>query len=236
MTLAEQLQWWNLIYIVPFGIGAFMVAMSVFGVLDNDAGDTADGGDADMDGDIDADGDDTDGDGDDDEGFSLARTLHIQNISPLMLLQNFMLFWGIVGWSVNQLLGSGAHDPARFIVPSLLSAFIGGAVLTILLSAVLSHFTPGTETLASTKASLIGRAGEAVSIITDKMGSVYVRDAAGTLHHLPGRIQPEDEPIKKGSQVVVIDYDEAGDFYRIKQWSTQDRASGGGAALLKEKI
>ncbi|MBV9470521.1 MAG: DUF1449 family protein [Abitibacteriaceae bacterium] len=150
--------------------------------------------------------------------WSLAAALHIQNIPPLMLAQNFMLFWGIFGWAANQFFGKSAHDPARFIVPSLLATVAGSLVITILLSAVMSRFTPSDETFAVTKRDLEGRLGEAVSTITDRMGSVYARDAVGTLHHLPCRIAPDGAPIAKGEQVLVIEYHPEGDYYRVKSW------------------
>ncbi|MDQ3814872.1 MAG: YqiJ family protein [Armatimonadota bacterium] len=148
-----------------------------------------------------------------------AETLHVQNIPPLMLLQNFLLFWGIFGWAANQFFARGSADPVRFIVPSLLAAFCGTAVMTLALSALLSRFTPTDETYVVTKSDLIGRAGEAVSAITERMGSVYVRDGGGTLHHLAGRIPPDRQPIAKGKTVLVIDYQPEGDYYWVKEWS-----------------
>lgn len=151
--------------------------------------------------------------------WSLARTLHVQNIPPLMLMQNFFLFWGIFGWAANQFFSKGLHEPAQFIVPSLLATCSASLIMTLAISAVMSRYTPGDETFAVTKTELEGTIGEAVAPITDHTGSVYARDAAGTLHHLPCRIRPDGSPVQRGEQVLVVEYNPEGDFYWVKSWA-----------------
>jgi hypothetical protein len=151
--------------------------------------------------------------------------VHLGNLPPLMLLQNFLLFWGIFGWAANQYFARIQPDPGRFIILSLLTTIIGSLIVTVTFSALLSRFTPTDETYAVTRWDLVGRTGEAVSTITHRMGSVYARDESGTLHHLPVRVQSGGDSIAKGRSVLVIDYDAEGDFYWVKEWSPDTELS-----------
>ena len=153
------------------------------------------------------------------EPWSLMRALHLQNIPSQMLLQNFLLFWGVVGWTCNQIAAKSALNPAQFVVTSVLAALCGGFIFTLALSATMSRFMPEDETFAIHKADLEGRSGEAVSVISARSGSVYVRDASGTLHSIAARIRADDEPITRGTQVLVISYFADGDYFQVKQWS-----------------
>jgi hypothetical protein len=243
-------QWWNLIYIVPFGFGVMLVLLSVLGTgrrsgrhaaRSSAAGrhsaaagrGTARTNSAPKAGTAKVAARSGKGTGGAKgrwgrggkrpragrQGQNWAEALHVQNIPPLMLLQNFLLFWGIFGWAVNQYFAAGSADPTRYMVSSLLLTGTVSLMLTLGISAVLSRFTPEDETYVITRHDLIGRAGEAVSAITDRMGSVYVRDERGTLHHITGRIQEDGEPIARGKSVLIIDYERSGDYYWVKEWS-----------------
>lgn len=268
-TLADLGQWWNLIYVLPFGMGVVLVLLSVLGAGRHGAGHhgghglhlhghgghglghaVGHGGHAIAHGGHAAHGHTAhvghathahghtthahahahaghshghghDGHSGEHQGgkvaFSLAGALHIQNIPPLLLLQNFLLLWGIFGWAANQYFARGAPDPAQFIKPSLMVASGGSLIVGLVIAAVMSRFAPSDETFAVTKRDLVGLIGEAVSPITDRMGSVYVRDATGTLHHLPSRIMPDGASIAKGEKVVIVKYHAEKDFYWVEK-------------------
>lgn len=149
----------------------------------------------------------------------LMHMLHLDNIPSQMLLQNFLLFWGVVGWTCNRIASKSATSPEKFVVTSLMAALIGGLLCTLLISATLARFTPGDDSFAITKADLEGRIGEAVSAITERSGSVYARDENGTLHNLAARVRPDGESIARGEQVVVVSYFADGDYFQVKKWS-----------------
>jgi hypothetical protein len=86
---------------------------------------------------------------------------------------------------------------------------------------VLARFTPGEESYAITRGGLIGRAGEAVSAVTETSGSVYVRDEQGTLHHIAGRVEAGHQSVVKGTQVLIVDYAADRDVYQVREWTPE---------------
>ena len=201
-------RWWNLIFVVPFFIGALLVVLSVMGATDD--------GDASGDGDLDFDNSDADGDDGDDANEKAGAFRHIP---PLMLAQNFLLFWGVLGWAANGIFARGEGAATSFVLLSIAIAACGGLVLTFALSSVLARWTPRGESSATSKRGLQGRVGEAVSIVSETSGSVYARDEGGTLHQLPARVWPGTKPLPRGAQVLVIEYQEKDDCYLVKSWT-----------------
>jgi membrane protein implicated in regulation of membrane protease activity len=80
MANADFAGWWNAVFLAPFGLGVLLVALSAFG-LDDDDGD----------GELDA---------DESDGW-LA-------LPSLMSVQSFLLWWGVLGWSANRATGNSA--------------------------------------------------------------------------------------------------------------------------------
>ena len=216
---------WNLVYAIPFGLGVLLVLVSITGAGRHNRGAVRHGarmstprmsthgshGGAHK----------HHGAKANTRGATKKNALHLGDISPLMLAQNFLLFWGVIGWAAQGAMSRGAHDATRFIVPSLLTAAVGASVLSLFLSGVLARLTPPEESAAIARNGLEGCAGEAVSLISATSGSVYVRDASGTLHHIAARVAPECESLPKGAPVLVVSYED-GECYRVKRWSPDE--------------
>ena len=211
MNATDFMGWWNWIFVAPFLLGALMVALSVFGISGDDG--DSDGGDVgvDMDGDGDA-----DGDGDDGLLSDVLETLHLHGVPPLMVLQNALLWWGICGWSANRMLG---QNGAAMIVISLPVALFGGLILTATTSRFLARLAPEGGSSAARANELEGRSGEATATITAKGGEAFVRDASGTLHQIAVRVGDDDEAIRRGQSILVLNYDAVGGCYRVRLWS-----------------
>ena len=209
MNATDFMGWWNWIFVAPFLLGALMVALNVFGISGDDG--EGDGGDVgvDMDGDGDADGDD---------GLlsDVLETLHLHGVPPLMVLQNALLWWGICGWSANRMLG---QNGAAMTVISLPVALFGGLILTATTSRFLARLAPESGSSASRADELEGRAGEATAMITATGGEAFVRDASGTLHQIAVRVGEDEEPIRRGQSILVLNYDAQKGRYRVRLWS-----------------
>lgn len=188
---ADFAGWWNWIFIVPFVLGALMVSISVLGIGDDDG---------------DADG----------EGFAddLLENLHLDGIPPLMLLQNFLLWFGLCGWIANRLLNANGPNVAAISIPV---ALVGGLILSIVTARFLARFTPDGATAASHRHELEGRVGEAIAPISASAGSAFVRDGHGTLHQIAARSEGE-EIVAAGSKILVVAYEEDDQRYRVKAW------------------
>ena len=167
----DALHSWNLVYAIPFGLGVLLVLMSIAGAGRHHHGAIRHGarmrthgshGGAHR----------HHGAKANTRGAAKKNALHLGDISPLMLAQNFLLFWGVIGWAALGAFSRGAHDATRFIVPSLLMAAVGASVLSLFLSGVLARLTPPEESSAIARSGLEGCAGEAVSLISATSGSV----------------------------------------------------------------
>ena len=216
-------QWWNLIFVVPFCMGVMLVLMSLLGTGRHGRSMHRGGrvtyhaktahvkghkvAKAQRHGEQFA------------EPHGLMHALHLQNLPSQMLLQNFLLFWGVVGWTCNQIAAKSAAQPTQFIITSLLVALAGGFICTLVISATLARFTPGDESFAITKAQLEGHIGEAISAINECSGSVRARDDNGTLHQMAARIRSDDESIARGQQVLLVSYFADDDYFQVKKWT-----------------
>lgn len=195
MNARDFAGWWNWIFVAPFIVGALMVALSVFGLADDD-GDAA---------------------GDDDGFFEdILENLHLNGVPPLMLLQNFGLWWGLCGWSVNRILGRHDAGVSLFSIPA---ALIGGVGLSLMSARLLSRFTPSGAT-ATHQNELEGQIGESAALISQTAGTAYVRDTHGTLHQIAARVGQGTDSIQSGQPILVIHYQERDQCFRVQEWKS----------------
>lgn len=131
---------------------------------------------------------------------------------PMVLwLQNALLCWGACGYGANLWWGVDEfHRPSVFI-----AALLGG-VLTLLSGRALQKMAPVGGTSVLTRRELEGCAGEAISPIASNAGAAFVRDGNGTLHQVSCR---SDIRIERGARVLLIEWDEETDCYRVKPWT-----------------
>jgi membrane protein implicated in regulation of membrane protease activity len=236
MTLQWLLNWWNLIFLLPFGLALLYLALyTVSGITFGDSDLDADGGfDTDADGDIhiaadagpDLDHDlDTDHDMDTDhdadaEGDEISHgTPHMAAMNWLgvgrvpvsIVLMVLLLTWGTAGFITNAALQANGASAAIVSIP--IAAVISIAITRIVVMLIV-RYLPLYETNARRRHALLGFEGEAIFPIDHKFGMVSVRDDTGDLYQVPCRVDENTEPIAKGSKVQLVAYNsKLGLFY-----------------------
>jgi membrane protein implicated in regulation of membrane protease activity len=130
--------------------------------------------------------------------------------APLgLVLQIFMVVWGVVGLSIHSMVGAGS--------PLWLAL---SAPLSLVLSAVATRglaFAFGKvvrkETYALARSEFVGTTGRVVFPVTAEEGTIHFRDRHGTLHRVRARSQ--HERLESGQEVVILGYDPAQNVYQV---------------------
>ncbi|HEV2293476.1 MAG TPA: hypothetical protein VGR35_06440 [Tepidisphaeraceae bacterium] len=244
MTAAWLLSWWNLIFIVPFGLAMVYLGLYTMTGLggDNDA-------DADADADAEAHGDlghDTDADGDHgvhsaemhhghaaahghehEQGHASAAqrepSMHetLLNLvgvgrAPLgIVLMILLMSWGFIGFSINQIVRPIVPADWMVALASLPLAAFGSVAVTGGIARLVARLLPTTTTTAHRRRELCGCVGEAMYEITSNFGMVAVRDRDGNHYQLPCRVSADRGPIAKGEPVLLVRYDPATKMYDV---------------------
>lgn len=248
MTLQWVLGWWNLIFVVPFGIALVYLAVSVttgidFGEADADHDLDHDVGadhDADADGDYDADAHDAlDGDVHADHGAAahhdrggpstLLGLLGFGRV-PLSLLILITLFvWGISGFAATQALHrSIGDDGPRVASIAIPLAGVVTLFLTSVFTSLFARVMPRDGTPAVGRRDLVGREGVAILPIGEAFGLARVSPADGSPSvQVPCRVADGQAPIAPDDRVVVLRFDRTEELFYV---STPDRIARARAA------
>lgn len=207
VNLSELLSGWNLVFSIAIVVAILLAlagAVAGFGEGDADAagGDAADSVDAADAGDGDVDG--GDGDGGDGTLTHILHSIGVGSVPMTILLQAFLLFFGIGGLAANRTL-SGAGTDGRIGMAlgiALFAAFVAMAVI----GALARRFMPKDEPATGNK-DLIGRTGSVVYEISADGGTAQVRDASGTLHQIAARVPTGHTELQSGSSIIVVSFD-----------------------------
>lgn len=242
MTLQWLVNWWNLIFLLPFGLallylGLYTVSGVTFGESDLDAdhdfhaGADADadadadaGVDHDVDADADADHDvDSDHDADTDHDAD-SDGEHETQVSPAMAIVGWLgvgkvplsivLMVFLLTWGAAGLFCNLllASRGAMAATISLPMALMAAVLVTHWVSWFIGRYLPLYETSAKRRHALLGAIGEAILPIDQRFGMASVRDESGDLYQVPCRA--DDQPIPKGSTVKLVSYNaKQGIFY-----------------------
>jgi hypothetical protein len=241
MNPGELLQWWNLVFILPFTAGLIYLFLMCSGLVSSEHGAGVGGDidhdiqfehDVDLDHDIQVDhGDighdqgaehdtDSENDAEQDAGDGLfLRALSFLGLgkAPVsMLFMCFCFIWGFTGWAANMVFSKVLVFPALFVWPSLAAAFLASVFFTRWLAKLFSRFMPTTQTYGTTNQQLIGKSAEATFNITEKFGMARTTDDAGNQHDIYCRVQPGKEEIPKQSRVILMQYDVTENFFYVK--------------------
>lgn len=239
MNAEWLLNWWNLIFVLPFGLallylGLYTVSGITFGDGDLDADHDLDA-DADADQDLDADHDaDLDGDHDasvdhdaDGDHGSISLTalswLGVGKVPVSIILMVLLLTWGVVGFIANAAMQSRGAAAALVSVPV---AAIISILATHFVATLIGRYLPLYETTARRKHALLGAVGEAIFPIDQKFGMVSVRDETGDLYQIACRVESEGETIPKGAKVQLVAYNAKQEiFFVIRREITSTTAA-----------
>ena len=214
--------WWNLIYVIPFGLalvylGVYAVSGLTFGEdleIDHDVDHDVDI-DVDADADADADGDAEVGGGGSHALMAALGWLGVGRIPLSLVLMVLLLTWGGIGFAVNQLARPFAHPPALAALASIPAAFFGAMLCTRGVSRFVGAYLPTNETYAKKRAELLGSFGSAVFDISQTFGVASVRDDRGNRHQVNCRVAPGRPALPKGSRLILVGYDPQTQFYQV---------------------
>jgi hypothetical protein len=203
----EFLQWWNLIFILPFLGGIFyLFLMIAFGssVLEQEV-------EVDLEGEVDIGEIITEPsfevDTEPGEVFEALSFLGIGKIPISIIILTFCFLWGFLGWISNQIFRQILPSPGLFIWPSLGVAFLVSLIGTHWLATGLAKIMPRTETYAVSNQELVGKRAQALFNITEQFGRARLRDNSGNLIGVPCQVGPGEREIPSGSRVVLLRYD-----------------------------
>lgn len=210
MTIQTLVEWWNLIFVLPF-MGALLYTLLLA------TGTVAGDHDADVDHDIDHDFD---------HGVeqSVGHDHHFEHTEPgtllksltflgfgkvpiSILLTSFLYIWGVTGWIVNTLFYATFLPPGIFIWLSLVAAGASSVFLTRYIAVGLGKIMPSTESYGVPDQELGGRAGTVSFGVTDSQGLVQVYDQYGQMHTVEARILTGEKSIPLNTRVVLEMYD-----------------------------
>jgi membrane protein implicated in regulation of membrane protease activity len=227
--------WWNLVFIVPFGLamlylGVYTISGWTFGETDVDADHDFDAPDQDADfeadHDVDADADaDADHDADHDTdtehdaetsgasgaGHAIWAALSFLGVGkvPVSIVAMILfLTWGGVGFAANQLVHDSVSEPWQVAMISLPIAACASLLLTGGTSRMINRYVPLNVTTAKRRHELLGSTGEVILPIDAKFGMANVRDASGDLFQVPCRLEDAGDGtmIPKGARVKLVAY------------------------------
>jgi membrane protein implicated in regulation of membrane protease activity len=204
-NLSALLSGWNLVFLIAIGVAillALVAAVAGFGDGDADAdgghaadaGDTADASDA----------GDADGDANDHPLSQVFHSIGIGSVPLTILLQAFLLFFGIGGLAANRTMASGSANGSIGTV--LFIAFLTAFAAMAFIGALARRFMPKDEPATGSK-DLIGRTGSVVYEVSSDGGTAQVRDASGTLHQIAARVPTGHTELQAGSSVIVVAFD-----------------------------
>jgi hypothetical protein len=195
--LFTGLQWWNLLFWVPIALAVLLLLLSAvtgLGDGESEAEPTPDALEAEGNSESEAEGS---------SGLNeILRSFGVGVVPVSLLLQCFLLFFGVCGLAANRFVDVASHPEWRVGV-SLLVALVGGGAATGGFGTLGRRFFPAEEAAMSGK-DLLARSGRVVFTVTEQEGTVQVRDAGGTLHQVAAFVAPGSVPLPTGSLVLLL--------------------------------
>ena len=128
--------------------------------------------------------------------------------APLpLVIEFFLICFGIAGfWAVETFVHS-PHPNLFQMLPSLGLAMGGGAVGSRLAAEIVGRIMPRDETAIVSGESLYGLTGKVAFAVSETAGRVHIYDPFGTLHDESCRVAAGHPAIGKGRTVLIADRD-----------------------------
>lgn len=223
MNAQSLLAWWNLIFVVPFGLALLYLAL--YATTGVGAGEVD--ADADVDTDADAEGDATsESDGDSDHDVDGGGHTSVQaavlgffgvgHVPVGFLLMALPMGWGVTGFVVNQTLARRYGDGPRLAMASLPAAAVASLLMLRAIVAAVNRWLPLNASTARRRHELLGSAGEALFAINETFGLAAVRDDRGELYQVPCRVEPGTADLPKGARVRLVAYSGTGKSFIVR--------------------
>jgi membrane protein implicated in regulation of membrane protease activity len=209
MSLEILAIWWNLVFVIPFGLGLIFLALQTLGLGADYGHDMDHDFDHDMDHDADHDTDHDSGH-DQDAGqesafWRIASVLGVGQVPVMVVLLTFCFIWGFCGYVLNRLLEPVLLTPFIFLPITLGVTLVVSVVLTGQIAKLVGKIFPKTTTYASKEEDLVGKEAETLYMVDQNGGTIRVRDDNGTLLQYPAYA---DKEIPANSKVVLVRFDQ----------------------------
>lgn len=252
VLLTELLQWWNLLFVLPFSLGLLLIGMQLLGALGGEGPDhdTDVDADADAEVDIDADSDvevdanadadvdadqeietehDADQEVDSESDLNIAQTilsfLGVGKVPLSLLIICFCITWGVAGYVSNKMF-SHALPPALYVWVSLAIATVTSLVSVRVTSGVLARLIPNFVTDVVAREQLVGSQATVALPIGLSAGTAHLYDEHGGFHEIRCIAAPGEE-ISSGMKVSLLNYNQKEHVYVVcalpKQLTSQQQ-------------
>jgi membrane protein implicated in regulation of membrane protease activity len=216
--------WYNLPFSILLALCAVLAVLQTVGLggeADSEADADVDAeANADVDTDVDTDADhdiEHDGAADGVPGaLSLLAYIGMGKAPLAVVLLILFGTVGILGWLLNSLVQSvfGTYPGIAFAGVMPIALIVGGFVSSRI-SRLIGRALPPVSTTAMRAQAFVGRRGTVISPYVDgKYGLVHLRDKGGTLISVFA-VTASPEPIKRGSDVVLVSYDQGKRQYAV---------------------
>ncbi|MFH0982030.1 MAG: hypothetical protein V2A79_10870 [Planctomycetota bacterium] len=221
----QLLEWQNLIFLLPIGLGALYLVLMALGASFGDHGPDV-GADLDHGADF-GHGADLGHGVDADYGVHPGHVdlhpelqpsilsaflgfLGIGKVPISILMMSYCFVWGAAGLAAVTLYGKES-----IWVPIGMAA--GAAVLvTRYLAAGLARLVPSVESYYTPERDLVGLKGEVLYEVTESSGVVRVRDERNTLHDVSCRVARGTKSIPAGKAAVLLRYSAAARVFIVQ--------------------
>lgn len=214
--MARILEWQNLVFVLALLLAGVLVLGAALGLVGADAE-----AELDVDADADADADaDVDVDGDHDLPAAALALLGVGRAPLSLLLITLLVAFGATGICLNLLLEPWLGSPLARGVLAVLGAGSASMLAGGAMSRLFARFVPGLESYATEAHDVIGVTGVAEMRITGRFGVARVSDRTGTPLQLRCRAHATDIP--KGSEIVVVDFDDERRIYTVDSTAEKD--------------
>ena len=208
--MARILEWQNLVFVLALLLAGVLVLGAALGLVGTDA-------EAELDVDADA---DADVDGDHDLPAAALALLGVGRAPLSLLLITLLVAFGATGICLNLLLEPWLGSPLARGVLAVLGAGSASMLAGGAMSRLFARFVPGLESYATEAHDVIGVTGVAEMRITGRFGVARVSDRTGTPLQLRCRAHVTDIP--KGSEIVVVDFDDERRIYTVDSTAEKD--------------
>lgn len=214
MELSDLLQWWNLIFELPF-VGAVLYILALgFGAIGHDVDGSVDG---DTGGHLGhgiphAAGADTGDAGHDAPGGIAAafEFLGVGRVPLSIILPSFWLIWSFTGFAANSLLGGLIEAQRAYVLVSIALAAGSALFVTRVVARALHRIMPRTQTYGVETEDLVGSVGVAgYPGVSERFGEARVYDEHGNQHIVSCRLRKGGATIRTGETVLLVEYDRA---------------------------
>lgn len=208
--MARLLEWQNLVFVLALLLAGVLVLGAALGLVGSAA-------DAEVEVDVDA---DADVDGDHDVPAAALALLGVGRAPLSLLLITLLVAFGATGICLNLLLEPWLGSPLARGVLAVLGAGSASMLAGGAMSRLFARFVPGLESYATEAHDVIGVTGVAEMRITGRFGVARVSDRTGTPLQLRCRAHATDIP--KGSEIVVVDFDDERRIYTVDSTAEKD--------------